>query len=100
MKLRAKASAKENLLLLLLGIEEWGIEEWAIESLDVSEGNLKEGDKRTKESYGLLLGRDELSEDMALQLAVSLPDTDNPLHETKRLAAMLGRAIGQGEIHI
>jgi len=48
-------------------------------------------------SCALLLGKDTpVPDDVAVY--VRLPDTDAPLAETERLAALLGRAVGQGSV--
>jgi hypothetical protein len=80
MKLYSSGTPREQLLFLLLGIPIWGGEE----------------------SSGLLLGIDEpppeASKGTNSQLYSRLPDTSAPLQETKRLARLLGSAVGQGEI--
>jgi hypothetical protein len=79
MKLHVKGTQDEQLLFQLLGIVPW-----------------------TGESEcGLLLGQSEpLTPGLERQLCLRLPDPDHPLQETERLARMLGRAIGLGEVRL
>jgi len=90
MKLYTRGTAQDQLLFLLLGIQV---------------GDDLGGKLERNESCGLLLGNDEQLPSEWVKGTKSLPylrlpDTDHPLKETEKLAQLLARAIGQGEIHL
>jgi hypothetical protein len=79
MKLQARGTREELLLFQLLGIQ------------------AQEDDN----PCALLLGIDEtLATEMEQALYLRLPDPAHPDRETKRLARVLGRAVGLKEVHL
>jgi len=73
--LRVLGSRDEVLLFSMLGIEQY----------------------QPDEPCALLLGRDDMAPVQDIP-CVRLPDTENPMRETERLAEALGRAVGQGSV--
>lgn len=79
MKLQTRGTREEQLLFQLLGIQP------------------QEDDG----PCALLLGIDEtLTTGMEKSLYLRLPDPAHPDRETKRLAKVLGRAVGLKEVHL
>lgn len=79
MELRVRGTAEEQLLFLLLGIAE----------------------REDRESCALLLGLEAEAPDREDPVAyLRLPDPNNPLEETDRLARELGQAIGLGRVQL
>jgi len=74
--LRVAASEKETLLFRVIGMRPW-------------DGH---------ETAAVILGR-EVEPPPHCTLYLRLPDSEEPMRETRVLARMLGRAIGLGELH-